>query len=222
MALIDSYDLIIFDWDGTLFDSVSPIYELIFDAEREHPHTRQGKSLKNNGLLFVLRQMLTEDHSIQLNDIKVLLNMDGYGLFFKNAVLFQGIKYLLSELQRRGQKMALVSGRPQAEVLAEVIDLGLDPYFFAVVGADQGPTKPNPAMLQAILTLAQCSPQRALMVGDACLDLEMAMLAGMPALAVAFTKQHHTFCRIKQLLLWRPLMIAKSVNELIDVLLGKK
>jgi phosphoglycolate phosphatase len=218
MVCIDSYDLIIFDWDGTLFDSVSPFYELIFDAEREFPHTRQGKSLKNNGLLCVLHQLLKQDHTIQLNDIKILLNMNGYGLFWKTD-LFQGVKYLLSELYRRERKMALVTDRNQAEVLAELQELGIDHYFFAVVGADQGAAKPNPSMLKAILTLAQCAPERALMVGDTALDLEMAILAGMPALATAFTIPLNTASHIAHLLLWRPLMLLRSVSELVAVLL---
>ncbi len=218
MVSIDSYDLIIFDWDGTLFDSVSPFYELIFDAEREFPHTKQGKSLKHNGLLFVLRQLLRQDSTIQLNDIKILLNMNGYGLFWK-AELFQGIKYLLSELHRRERKMALVADRAQAEVMAELQELGIEHYFFAVVGADQGAPKPNPSMLNAILTLAQCPPERALMVGDTALDLEMAILAGMPALATAFTIPLNTTSHLEQLILWRPYKLLRSVNELVTVLL---
>ena len=218
MVSIDSYDLIIFDWDGTLFDSVSPFYELIFDAEREFPHTRQGKSLKNNGLLSVLRQLLDQDPTIQLNDIKILLNMNGYGLFWKTE-LFQGIKYLLSELHRRERKMALVTDRAQAEVMAELQEAGIDQYFFAVMGADQAQPKPNPSMLNAILMLAQCPPEKALMVGDTALDLEMAILAGMPAIATAFTIPLNTAAHLAHLQLWRPQMLLRSVNELVMVLL---
>ena len=220
MVSIDSYDLIIFDWDGTLFDSVSPFYELIFDAEREFPHTKQGKSLKNNGLLCVLRQLLKQDPTIELNDIKILLNMNGYGLFWKTE-LFQGIKYLLSELHRREHKMALVTDRAQAEVMAELQEAGIDQFFFAVMGADQAPAKPNPSMLNAILTLAQCAPEKALMVGDTALDMEMAILAGVPAIATAFTIPLSTTAHLEHLRLWRPLMLLRSVNELVTVLLDQ-
>jgi phosphoglycolate phosphatase len=216
-----SFDLIIFDWDGTLFDSVSPIIDLLLDAKREQPETQQGMALKESGMVPVLEQIITADHAVQVNDLRMLLNLEGFTSLHKPATLYRGTAELLETLWSSGQKMAVVAGRAQAEVLAEMRELNIDHYFFSVVGSDQGPTKPNPAMIHAILALAECVPNRALMVGDSAMDMEMATLARISMLGTAYvTHDHEEYC-LKRLEPWQPLAIAESVEELRQFLLGK-
>ena len=216
-----SFDLIIFDWDGTLFDSVSPIIDLFLDAKKEQPESTQGESLKESGKVPVLDQIITADHAVQVNDLKMLLNLEGFTTFRKPATLYAGIAELLEQLWSSGQKMAVVAGRAQAEVLAEMRALKIDHYFFSGVGSDQGPVKPNPAMLHAILALAECVPNRALMIGDSAMDMEMATLARVSMLGTAYvTRDHEEYC-LKRLEPWQPLAIAESVDELSQFLLGQ-
>lgn len=216
-----SFDLIIFDWDGTLFDSISPLIDLIRDAKLATPLTQQGEELKRSGLLPVVEQIIFAEQAVQVNDIKLLLNLGGFHQLDKVAVLYSGVRELLSTLHASCQKMAVVAGRPQQEILAEMQRTGVDHYFFSVMGSDQGPKKPSPAPLQATLTLAQCAPSRALMIGDSSLDMEMATLAEMSMLGVAYvTKDAEQYC-VERLQPWQPLMIAHSVAELSLVLTGK-
>lgn len=216
-----SFDLIIFDWDGTLFDSISPLIDLIQDAKQSNPRTQQGDLLKKSGLVPVLDQIIYADHAVQVNDIKLLLTLEGFHQLDKPPSLYAGIRTLLSTLHEGGQKMAVISGRSQDEVLAEMRERGIDQYFFMVKGVGQGMQKPDPAMLQSILAAAQCSPSRALMVGDSALDMEMATLAQMSILGVAYLNQEAEKYCIDRLKPWQPLMIANSVKELSCVLLGK-
>ncbi|XID74708.1 HAD family hydrolase [Alkanindiges sp. WGS2144] len=216
-----SFDLIIFDWDGTLFDSVSPIVDLINDAKRDVPQTEQGAALQASGLIPVLEQIIHADHAVQLDDLRLLLNLEGFKQFDKPAELYDGVADLLARLHAGGQKMAVIAGRPQAEVLAEIQRLGIAHYFFTVVGADQGPAKPNPAILQSILSLAECVPNRALLIGDSALDMEMATLARISMLGAAYlTHNHEQYC-IDRLQPWQPLAVAGSVAALEQFLLGK-
>lgn len=216
-----SFDLIVFDWDGTLFDSVSPIIDLFLDAKRNIPQSTQGVALKESGMVPVLEQIITADHAVQVNDLRMLLNLEGFTAFRKPATLYTGVAELLETLWQSGQKMAVVAGRAHAEVLAEMQQLNIDHYFFSVMGADQGPVKPNPAILHAILALAECVPNRALMVGDSAMDMEMATLARVSMLGTAYvTRDHEDYC-LKRLQPWQPLAIAESVEELSQFLLGK-
>lgn len=217
-----SFDLIIFDWDGTLFDSVSPIIDLMQDAMLEEPQTEAAQRLKHCGLLPVLEQIIAAEHAVQVVDLKLLLNLEGLHTFRKPSGLYDGIAELLAKLHASGQKMAVVAGRPQAEVMAEINQLGIGHYFFTVVGSDQGNVKPNPAILQSIVSLAQCIPNRALMVGDSSLDMEMATLARISMLGVAYlTTAYDPYC-VERLGPWKPLAIAGSIAELSQILLGEQ
>lgn len=216
-----SFDLIIFDWDGTLYDSVSPIIDLLEDAALDQPQTEQAQKLKQSGLLPVLEQIIGGDHAVQLVDLTLLLNLEGFYTFRKQPGLYAGIAELLAKLHASGQKMAVVAGRPQAEIRAEMQELAIEHYFFTVVGSDQGPVKPNPAILHSILSLAECVPNRALVVGDSPLDMEMATLARMSMLGVAYLNTHHEpYCMVR-LPPWQPLAIAGSVAELSQILLNE-
>lgn len=216
-----SFDLIIFDWDGTLYDSVSPIMDLVEDAILDQPQTEQAQQLKQSGLLPVLEQIIYGDHAVQLVDLTLLLNLEGFYTYRKQPGLYTGIAELLAKLHASGQKMAVVAGRPQAEVRAEMQQLDIEHYFFTVLGSDQGPVKPNPAILHSILSLAECVANRALVVGDSALDMEMATLARMSMLGVAYlTTDHEPYC-MERLPPWQPLAIAGSVTELSQILLGE-
>lgn len=215
-----SFDLIIFDWDGTLFDSVSPIIDLLLDARQEQPDSPQGVALKQSGMVPVLEQIIIADHAVQVNDLRMLLNLEGFSTFGQSATLYAGIAELLEALYASGQKMAVVAGRAQAEVLAEMRELNIAHYFFVVVGSDQGPVKPNPALLHTILAQAECVPNRALMVGDSAMDMEMATLARVSPLGTAYVAANQQEYCLKRLKPWQPLAIAESVDALKQFLLG--
>lgn len=220
MTSFGSFDLIIFDWDGTLFDSVTPIIDLIDDATLDNPVTEQAQQLKQSGLLPVLKQIIAGEHAVQVLDLKLLLNLEGLQTFRKKNGLYDGIAELLATLHASGQKMAVVAGRPQDDVLAEINRLGISDYFITVLGSDQGSVKPNPSLLHSILSLSGCDVSRALLVGDSTLDMEMATLARMSMLGVAYiTRNHDPYC-LTRLPAWQPLAIATSVAELSQILLN--
>lgn len=220
MTSFGSFDLIIFDWDGTLFDSVTPIIDLIDDATLDNPVTEQAQQLKQSGLLPVLKQIIAGEHAVQVLDLKLLLNLEGLHTFRKKNGLYDGIAELLATLHASGQKMAVVAGRPQDDVLAEINRLGISDYFITVLGSDQGSVKPNPSLLHSILSLSGCDVSRALLVGDSTLDMEMATLARMSMLGVAYiTRNHDPYC-LTRLPPWQPLAIATSVAELSQILLN--
>ena len=218
MTSFGSFDLIIFDWDGTLFDSVTPIIDLIDDATLDNPVTEQAQQLKQSGLLPVLKQIIAGEHAVQVLDLRLLLNLEGLHTFRKKNGLYDGIAELLATLHASGQKMAVVAGRPQDDVLAEINRLGISDYFITVLGSDQGSVKPNPSLLHSILSLSGCDVSRALLVGDSTLDMEMATLARMSMLGVAYiTRNHDPYC-LTRLPPWQPLAIATSVAELSQIL----
>lgn len=217
-----SFKLIVFDWDGTLLNSVAPLIELIEEAKRPVVDTLDADILKQSGLIPILEQIITDEHALQINDLQLIMELAGLARVFKKAKLYEGVRELLAELHAQGYKLALVSGRIQAQILEEIYRFDIGHYFSSVIGTDKGRSKPDPSILLDIVKKLNCSAEHTLMIGDSALDMEMAMLADIPRLAAAYVAGNNNldYC-IDCLKPWYPIAIVTSVTELHHLLLEK-
>ena len=215
-----AFDLIVFDWDGTLFDSIAPIVRLINDAKSPVASMPDAVLLQLSGLLPVIDQLLRDEQAIQLNDLQLILELAGLARVFQHAELYEGIGLLLQKLHELGYKLALISGRMQAEVHEELSRLAIGHYFSCIMCADKKRIKPDPAILLDVVRQVNCEAARTLMVGDSALDMEMAMLADVARMGTAYLTGHNPDYYIQCLKPWEPLAIARSVVELQGLLLG--
>lgn len=184
------YDLIIFDWDGTVMDSipriVSSLQSTAAACQLKIPsvsaiHDIIGLSLP------VAMQVLFDCYSEQEQQQIIAVYRDFY--IEKDTTpcpLFEGAEAVLQSLKTQGYQLAVATGkaRPGLERAWLATDTGH--YFSASRCAQEVPSKPDPAMIREILALTGVSPDRALMIGDSIHDLNMAANAGVDSLGVTY------------------------------------
>ena len=183
------YDLIVFDWDGTLMDSAGAIVAAILAACRdlglEPPPAERARQIIGLGLQDALRTALP------------LLDPRDYGKMAERyrfhylcsdhqLDLFPGAYRLVSELHANGWRLGVATGKSRVGLDRALTVSGLAPLFHATRCADECFSKPHPAMILEIMEELAVDPERSLMIGDTTFDLQMARNAGVQALAVAF------------------------------------
>lgn len=184
------YKLVIFDWDGTLMDSVARIVSCMEDTAQELQLPIPSQSAVRNiiGLsLYKALPMLFAGLTEQ--DIeRLLLTYRRHYLELNTTPtpLFAGAKNIIKGLHGDGYQLAVATGKQRAGLDIALAESALGPYFHALRGADQALSKPDPLMLSQILEELQLKPTEAVMVGDSSYDLAMAQAIGMDRIGVTY------------------------------------
>jgi len=183
------YSLIVFDWDGTLFDSAAVITECIQQAARDMalpvPDRRTASHVIGLGLNDSLRHAMPALPPDQYPEFLALYR--GYFLEREDSLsLFPGVTELLAELKQRGHRLAVATGKPRRGLDFALQASGIGPLFAASRCGDETRSKPDPAMLLELLRELEIDPQSGLMIGDTSHDLQMARSAGVDAVAVSY------------------------------------
>ena len=184
-----SYDLLIFDWDGTLMDSTAIIAASLQaacgDIGLPVPSERDARFVIGLGLVDTLKHVapgLDNDGQRRLTE--------RYRHHFlareHQAPLYQGVREMISELHGRGRRLAVATGKARRGLERALDATGLRPWFEATRCSDEGFAKPHPDMLLMLMEMTGVDPKRALMVGDTTHDLELAANAGVEAVAVSY------------------------------------
>jgi phosphoglycolate phosphatase len=188
-----SYDLVVFDWDGTLMDSTALIARSLqracADVGSPVPTEREA--------LFVIGLNMADTFdrvAPALDEAGRARLAERYRHHFlegeHEAPLYAGVPEMLAELHSGGMRMAVATGKARRGLERALDATGLRPWFAATRCADEGFAKPHPGMLLRLLELTGVDPARALMVGDTTHDLELAANAGVDALAVTYGAHH--------------------------------
>ncbi|MCL6245526.1 MULTISPECIES: HAD-IA family hydrolase [Acinetobacter] len=207
--------LVIFDWDGTLFDSVGQIVaSLKFAADQySQPLTdADAKSIIGLGLPEVAQRLfptVPELHSDILQSYA-----DHYVAHSKGDMWFDGIADMLQELRDAGLQLAVATGKSRKGLDRVLAQTQSHELFCATRAASETKSKPDPLMLAEILAETGLRPDQAIMVGDTSYDLEMALNIQMPRVGVSYGV--HT---VETLQYFQPLHIAHSVGDLTEFLL---
>jgi phosphoglycolate phosphatase len=184
------YELIIFDWDGTLMDSVAKIVRCFMTALAESGAPDPGadaiRHIIGLGLDEAvsallpgsdpdLRRQVTESYR------QHFLHLDPTGM-----ELFPGVREGLEELAAQGYLLAVATGKARRGLNRVLRETNTAHLFCATRCADEAFSKPHPRMLEDILEQTGYDAERALMVGDTTYDMQMARHAGMDGLAVTY------------------------------------
>ncbi len=183
------YDLIAFDWDGTLFDSTALITRCIQSAVRDVggtvPSDRQASYVIGMGLMQALAHA-APDVPVDRYPLLGQRYRHHYTQHQNDLSLFDGVLDMLAGLRARQHLLAVATGKSRAgldEVLTAVALRGL---FDGSRTADETAGKPHPRMLQELMREFGVPPERTLMVGDTTHDLQMAVNAGCASVAVSY------------------------------------
>ena len=197
------YKLLIFDWDGTLVDSIGRIVEAMHQAADSCDLPRRSDEAVKGiiGLALpeavrVLYPRLAEVAAVErftrvYSECYLLLETEP-------SALFAGVAQALQAFRQRGYHLAVATGKSRHGLDRVLAGRGWSDYFDITRCADESASKPHPLMLEQILTHFQLPPQQALMVGDSIFDLQMAHNAGMQSVAVGYGAQSLTVLRQQQ------------------------
>jgi len=187
--MVKRFDLIVFDWDGTLLDSTAAIVEAIQAACRDLklpiPPDEQARHVIGLGLADALRYCaptLAEEHSAHM----AKRYKAHYLARDRELRLFAGAEELVAELHAAGIILAVATGKSRLGLNRALASSGLGRFFSATRCADECFSKPHPQMLEELMDELAVAPERTLMIGDTTHDLQMAINAGVTGLAVAY------------------------------------
>lgn len=181
------YDLIVFDWDGTVMDSTAAIAGSIQAACRDMalpvPSDEAARYVIGMGLVEALRHAVPDAHESMYEPLAAryrhhFLAQDA------SIPLFAGARETIMELHGQGYWLAVATGKNRNGLNRVLAMSELGEYFHATRTADQTFSKPHPAMLLEIMDELGLSAERVLMVGDTTHDLQMAINAGVDAVGV--------------------------------------
>jgi phosphoglycolate phosphatase len=211
------FDLIVFDWDGTLFDSTGLIVQCIQQACRDLgapvPDVARAAYVIGLGLVDALRHAVPDLPLVRYPELG-LRYRHHYLARQHEVVLFDGTRAMLDALRARQHWLAVATGKTRLGLNAALGSAGLQEMFDATRTADETAPKPNPLMLRELMHEFGVARERTLMVGDTTHDLQLAANAGVAAVAVGFGAHPH-----EDFAAHAPLFVAHSTRALHDWLL---
>ncbi len=206
------YDLIAFDWDGTLFDSTAIIARSIQAAVRDVGGTEPTMAQASYVIGMGLKQALAHAAPDVPEHLHAALG-DRYRHHYFAAQddisMFAGVLELLADLRVRGFKLAVATGKSRRGLDVALATQALAGVFDASRTADETAGKPDPKMLLELMAQFQVAPERTLMIGDTTHDLLMAARAGCASVGVSYGA--HDSAAFADL---SPKFVAHSVAEL--------
>ena len=187
--MAERFDLIVFDWDGTLLDSAGAIAHAIQASCRDlglpEPSDEQARYVIGLGLGDALRHAVP---ALQPTDYPRMSERYRHHFLARDheLELFEGVPQLIAELAGRGHLLGVATGKSRAGLNRALAHTGLGVHFHATRCVDECFSKPHPAMLEQLMDELGAVPERTLMVGDTTHDMQMAKNAGVAGLAVSF------------------------------------
>lgn len=185
------YELLVFDWDGTLIDSagliVASLQAACAEAGLEQPSDPEARHVIGLGLGEAIAHLLpseTPDRHKEVTDlyIKHYLARERE----ETAELFTGTEEALRHLRGQGHTLAVATGKSRRGLDRVLGRMGLAEVFNATRCSDETFSKPHPRMLEELMDVTFTAPEATVMIGDTTHDLEMARNAGVDAVAVTW------------------------------------
>jgi phosphoglycolate phosphatase len=214
-----SFELLVFDWDGTLMDSEARIVECVRAAVAELGLDVPPDSSIRNIIGLGLTEAITALFS-QADDQLIHEIADRYRqhFLFQNQTpmpLFAGVEETLRELESRGYLLAVATGKSRRGLERSLEHTDLGKLFHATRCADETFSKPHPEMLLQLMDELGTMPGETLMIGDTEYDMEMASNAGTASLAVSCGVHE-----VERLLQHGPEACLQAVSEMVGWLDG--
>ena len=212
------FDLIAFDWDGTLFDSTQIIVRCIQRAVADVG----GAVPSDKEAAYVIGMALTQALAHAAPDVppekypELGARYRHHYMAHQNDIaLFDGVLPLLADLRERHHWLAVATGKSRRGLDEALHSVQLKGVFDGSRTADETAGKPHPRMLHELMREFGTEPERTLMIGDTTHDLQMATNAGCASVGVSYGAHEHGEFHAH-----RPRFIAHSVRELHDWLLA--
>jgi len=207
-----NFDLIAFDWDGTLFDStqiiVRSIQLAVADVGGTVPSNEAASYVIGLGLMEALAHAAPDVPQARYPELGKRYRHH-YAVHQNDITLFEGVLQLLLDLKERGHLLAVATGKSRRGLDEALQAVELKGCFDSSRTADETAGKPHPRMLHELMSEFGVKPERTLMIGDTTHDLQMALNAGCASVGVSYgAHEPSAFEPLK------PRVVAHSVQEL--------
>ena len=183
------FDLIAFDWDGTLFDSTALITRCIQSAVADVGGTVPTREQASYVIGMALMPALAHAAPDVPRDRYPLLGeryRHHYLVHQHDISLFEGVLEMLAELKARHHWLTVATGKSRSGLNEALHAVELRDVFDGSRTADETAGKPHPRMLQELMREFGAEPERTLMIGDTTHDLQMALNAGCASVGVSY------------------------------------
>lgn len=206
------FDLIAFDWDGTLYDStrliVRCIQSAVVDVGGAQPSENDAAWVIGLGLAEALARAAPDVPKEKYAELGARYRYH-YLQHQDDLVLFDGVLPMIDALRKRGHKLAVATGKSRRGLNEALATAALRDRFDASRTADETFGKPHPCMLLELMEELEVAPERTLMIGDTTHDLQLAINAGCASVGVSYgAHEPGEFGALS------PLFIAHSVDSL--------
>lgn len=190
--MIKRFDLIVWDWDGTLADSTGLIVDAIVRAAEQVGLPTITPQAASGIIGLGLRESIFALYGdIPTETAQALATQ--YHVNFcageNDIPLFTGATYIIAKLEARGFKLAVATGKGRRGLNSALARSGLGGHFHATRTVDECFSKPHPQMLDELMDDLEVLPERTLMIGDTNYDLQMAKNAGVRSIGVTYGAQ---------------------------------
>ncbi len=206
------FDLIAFDWDGTLFDSTRMIARCIqaavVDVGGAKPSEKDAAWVIGLGLAEALAKAAPDVPREKYAELGARYRYH-YLQLQDDLVLFDGVLSMLEALKARGHRLAVATGKSRRGLNEALATVALRDLFDDSRTADETNGKPHPRMLLELMEALDVRPERTLMIGDTTHDLQLAINAGCASVGVSYgAHEPSSFDSLN------PLFVAHSTEEL--------
>ncbi len=180
--------LLVFDWDGTLMDSIGPIVACTRAALEDLGVAQVDESLIRGAVGLGLRETIelvfpgVEER--QIGEIREAYRRHWLETFRDEPILYPGVPEMLANLTESGYLLAVATGKSRRGLDHALLHSGLGKYFLSTRTVDEAPSKPHPGMLLGLFDELGTKASETLMIGDTTWDLEMARNAGARSVAI--------------------------------------
>ena len=214
---ISHYRLLVFDWDGTLIDSIDGIVSSLQIASRsvcnEDVSEQRARSVIGLGLREAIEALHPELESVYVDRVAEAYKQH---YLYRNPIkskLFAGVREMLEQLRDAGFQLAIATGKSRLGLDHVLAEHDMSTFFNATRCADESPSKPHPEMLLHLLDQLDMQAQQTLMIGDSGHDLLMASNAGVDSIGVT-----HGVSTAAELIQYKPILCLDHITDLMTFL----
>lgn len=213
------YDLVIFDWDGTLMDTVGKIVACMQQTARTLDVIEPSEQAVRDIIGLSMQEALNVLHPHADNELRQQMvevyRQQYLSLNKMPSPLFSGAEQVLLQLKAADHLLAVATGKARVGLDRVLSATGLGQHFVASRCADEAKSKPHPQMLQQLLLQLDVPAARAVMIGDSVHDINMAHSAGIDAIGVSYGAHSRD-----KLATVAPKAIVDAPMQLLDVILA--
>jgi phosphoglycolate phosphatase len=213
------FDLIIFDWDGTLIDSIDWIVHCLQTAANQCgcsiPETQAAKDVIGLSIANACSTLFPGVDQQTVTQLTSCYQQAYTSKQIGREDLFPGVYEMLVELKNSGYQLAIATGKTRVGLQQALLGTDTEQFFSITRCSDETASKPDPLMLHQIIQHTEIAYERCLMVGDTSHDLQMAINAQISSVAV--TCGAHPKDILQQ---YQPLRCLQQPAELLNIIRG--